>query len=176
LGIGLTLVRSLAEQHGGSVSASSGGPGKGSEFVVRLPAIPRVAAPKTAPAATGAATEGARRILLVEDMADAAEMMTQLLEMEGNQVAVAHDGPEALAAVAQQRPDVVLMDIGLPGMDGYEVARRLRVAYGERTPPLIAVTGYGQEKDKERAREAGFICHLTKPVDLDALHKALATV
>ena len=174
LGIGLTLVRSLVELHGGSVQAFSGGVGAGSEFVVRLPARadaedrgretrPGVAAPVTP-----------RRILVVDDNLDSAETLAQLLQLSGHQARTAHNGPGALAAAGAFRPEVVLLDIGLPGMDGYEVARRLRAGPGGEKMLLVAQTGYGQEEDRCRSRQAGFDAHLVKPVDPGALQALLA--
>ncbi|HEV3263102.1 MAG TPA: MASE1 domain-containing protein [Gemmataceae bacterium] len=181
LGIGLTLVKSLVEMHGGSVKASSDGPGRGSEFVVRLP----VAAHHEAVGpgdATVASSDGRpspsagprRRVLVVDDNVDAAQSLASLLRLEGHHVQVAHDGPRALEAAQAQRPEVVLLDLGLPEMDGYEVARRLRQQPGLRTTLVVALTGYGQEEDRRRSREAGFDLHLIKPVDPAALLDVLA--
>jgi two-component system, chemotaxis family, CheB/CheR fusion protein len=170
LGIGLTLVKSLVEMHGGSVSASSGGPGAGSEFTVRLPAaVAPQAGPSSSPRAAGRAATQAARILVVDDNADSARGLSRLLKLLGHDVRTAHDGTEAIAAVRSHRPDVVLLDIGLPGMDGYEVARRLRDDAGCRDATIIGISGYGQEEDRRRGRDAGFDHHLVKPVDYDAL-------
>ncbi len=180
LGLGLSLVRSLVEMHGGTVHASSRGVGAGSEFVVRLPtrAEPVQPAPPRAGRApvAAAADAGARRILLVEDNLDAAETLAEALGMLGHEVEVVHDGPSALAAVAARTPELVLLDIGLPGMDGYEVARRIHLALEEDAPVLIALTGYGQEEDRERARAAGIDLHLTKPFDLSRLEELIREV
>ncbi len=169
LGIGLTLVKRLVELHGGSVTAHSDGPGKGSEFVIVLPALPptRPAAPPAAePAeAPSAAPPPALRVLVVDDNVDAAESLATLLRLEGQDVRVAHDGPAALEAAPAYRPDVVFLDIGMPGMDGYEVARRLRREPGLEGVLLVALTGWGQDEDRRRSREAGFDEHLVKPVD-----------
>jgi PAS domain S-box-containing protein len=176
LGLGLTLVRKLVESHGGTVEAFSAGPGQGSEFVVWLPApvLPAAEAPPAAePAAPGHGPKG-RRVLVVDDNADSAETMAMLLQIWGQDVDVARDGPTALAVAAARRPQVVLLDIGLPAMSGYEVARRLREIPGMADAVLVAVTGYGQEEDRQRARDAGFAVHLTKPVPADALRKVLA--
>jgi CheY-like chemotaxis protein len=162
--------------HGGSVRAFSPGPGQGSEFVVRLPLRPEAPAPAAATEPSPAPAAGRPlRILIVDDNIDGAESCGQLLRMEGHQVQVAHDGPAALALAPAFRPEVVLLDIGLPkGMDGFAVCRRLRQEAGLSTALIIAVTGYGQEDDRQRAREAGFNAHVVKPVNLDALHHLLA--
>jgi signal transduction histidine kinase len=173
LGLGLTLARRLVELHGGAVGAHSGGPGQGSEFVVRLPrpAGPPVASPHASsePAATPT-----RRILLVEDNADVRDGLRLLLEAWGHEVAEVQDG---LAAVARARtfgPEVGLIDIGLPGLDGYAVARQLREQPGGAGLFLVALTGYGQPADRRRAMEAGFDAHMVKPVDVDTLARVLA--
>jgi signal transduction histidine kinase/ActR/RegA family two-component response regulator len=173
LGLGLTIVRRLIELHDGRVEAKSEGVGMGSEFVVRLPALDAVPETPTAPPRPSS-TVGLK-VLLVEDSADAAEMMAGALEMLGCHVAVAHDGPAALAAVAADRPDVGLLDIGLPGMSGYELAAKLRA--GGFCPPsvkLLAITGYA--KDSEALAAAGFDGHLAKPVDFEQLQQTLADV
>lgn len=192
LGIGLTLVRSLVQMHGGRVEAFSEGPGRGSEFVVWLPilAVEAAAAPTES---NTCAQPAARRILVVDDNADAAEMLAMLLELDGFEVRTVGSGPEALqilcpeatadgdsAAAAHPQPteaawqpDVVLLDIGLPGMDGLEVARRIRLNPALARVKLIAVTGYGQDEDVERSRAAGMANHLTKPVDLVTLRRLL---
>ncbi|MBI2877708.1 MAG: response regulator [Candidatus Tectomicrobia bacterium] len=175
LGIGLTLVKRLVELHGGSVEAHSTGPDQGSEFVVRLPLRP-MPAPGPSPAAPSA-TAGVparRRILLVDDNEDAARLMALILEMGGHEVRVVHDGPTAIAAAVEDRPDVVLLDIGLPRMDGYEVARRLRQHDSLARTILIAITGYGQEEDRQRSEEVGFAHHLVKPVASADLLRLLA--
>jgi PAS domain S-box-containing protein len=162
LGIGLTLVRRLAEMHGGSVEAHSDGPGKGSRFVVRVPIVhvPHAAAPTPQPA-----TLGRRRILVVDDNRDAASSLAMLLELDGHAVVSAHDGQSALAAADSHRPDVALLDIGLPLVDGYEVCRRIRQQPWGRTMILVALTGWGHEEDRARTRDAGFDGHLVKPVN-----------
>jgi CheY-like chemotaxis protein len=173
LGIGLTLVRRLTELQGGSVTGESPGPGQGSTFTVRLPAI---AEPERV--AAGAATVpdvAGCEILLVEDNDDAREMLRELLEIAGHRVRVAADGPTGLAAALEHVPDVALVDIGLPGLDGYEVARRIRAwSDGPRRPFLVALTGYGLPEDHDAALRAGFDEHLVKPVDEDALRTVLA--
>jgi signal transduction histidine kinase/ActR/RegA family two-component response regulator len=170
LGLGLTLVRSLAELHGGSVEVRSEGPGRGSQFVVRLP-TGRVEA---SPGAEAVAAPGSRHVLVIEDNADAREMLRMALELDGHRVATAADGVSGVDSALRITPDLVLVDIGLPGLDGYAVARRLRAALGDRVT-LVALTGYGQNEDRRRTREAGFDAHLVKPVDPDVLTRALAT-
>jgi len=172
LGIGLTLVQRLAEMHGGSVHAASAGPGKGSTFTLRLP---RIEAPSSVRAERpSAATDGvARRILVVDDNRDSAASLADLLRLWGHDVELAHDGPEALLRAERVKPEVVLLDIGLPGMDGYRVAQRLRSELGLPGMVLIALTGFGQHEDRRRAFEAGFDHHLTKPVHPPALRKMI---
>jgi PAS domain S-box-containing protein len=178
LGIGLALVRGLAELHGGRVEARSAGPGKGSEFVVRLPALasgnPR--APGAGAAARSPSVAARRRILVVDDNRDAAESLGDLLRQMGHDVHVAHDGLEAVQAAATLRPSVILLDIGLPKMNGFDAARHIRSQAGGDDVTLIALSGWGQEEDKRRATEAGFDSHLTKPVDLSHLEGALGKV
>jgi CheY-like chemotaxis protein len=170
----LSLVRSLLAMHGGSVEARSEGIGRGSEFVVRLPlADVASAASSQMPRPLGAALPRAARVLVVDDNHDAADSLGSLLQFLGAEVEVAHDGPGALVAFDTHRPAVVLLDIGMPGMDGHEVARRIRAA-GHDTM-LVALTGWGQKQDRERSREAGFDHHLVKPVDVDALQALLAS-
>jgi CheY-like chemotaxis protein len=173
LGIGLTLVRRLTEMHGGRVEAFSDGPGKGSEFVVHLPtrsAPPPVPSDKL----TGDGVAGGRTVLVVDDNIDAAESLAMVLGLHGYNVRTMHDGESALAAVRQQPPDAVVLDIGLPEMDGYEVARRLRANPHGRQMLLIALTGYGQAEDRQRAENAGFDHHLVKPVDPGTLERLLS--
>ncbi|WP_246522881.1 PAS domain S-box protein [Gemmata palustris] len=175
LGIGLTLVKRLVEMHGGSVRAESPGPGRGSTFTVRLPLAP---APAPAPAVAQAAGTGAAGrplgILVVDDNRDAADSMAMLLEMRGHQVRTAHDGPDALKVLATFRPQLILLDLGLPGMSGYEVARRIRESAELQGVTLAALTGWGQEEDRRRTREAGFDHHLTKPADPGELDRIVA--
>ncbi len=168
LGIGLTLVKRLVELHGGTVEARSEGRDKGSEFVMRLPAVPAMPA---APAIR-IAPYNPRRVLIVEDNADARATLRMVLAMQGHTVYEAVDGPSGVAAARQQRPDVVLMDIGLPGYDGVEAARRIRADLGDSVR-LIALSGYGLDEDKRRAGEAGFDLHLIKPVNDEALAEAI---
>jgi CheY-like chemotaxis protein/two-component sensor histidine kinase len=177
LGVGLTLVRSLVEMHGGSTQAFSAGVGKGSEFVVRLPALAEDTGRK---APRDASIEGAPRrnyrVLIVDDNLDAGESLAMLLRLAGDEVRTAISGTRALEVAEAFRPQVVLLDIGLPGMDGYEVARRLRQLGGGDEMRLIAVTGYGQEDDRRRSREAGLDHHLVKPADPDIVEKLLADI
>ena len=178
LGIGLTLVRRLVEMHGGTVEASSAGLGQGSEFVVRLPAAvaeERPADEETAGEERHAGSD-CRCVLVVEDNKDGAESLAMLLGLMGHQVRIAYTGSEALAAAKACRPQVALLDIGLPGMSGYEVAQRLRDQPGSEATVLIAMTGYGQEEDRQRSREAGFHHHLVKPVDPATLEQLLAGI
>ncbi len=178
LGIGLTLVRALVELHGGRVEARSAGLEKGSEFVAWLPALPgRLPELAAAPSAGAAGTASGRlNILLVEDHQDTAESLAAMLEGWGHGVQVAFDGLSALRAAAALAPDVVLSDLGLPGMDGYELARQLRQQPGFGRVLLVALSGYGREEDKRRALEAGFDHHLVKPPDMDVLQDLLAAV
>jgi signal transduction histidine kinase/DNA-binding response OmpR family regulator len=172
LGLGLAIVRSLVELHGGSVEARSEGRGRGSEFIVRLP---RVDVQRSTDEPGGSLRAASRkpasglRVLVVDVNEDAASMLGESLSESGHTIATAHDGPSALKAAAELRPDVALLDIGLPVMDGFELARQLRAMPELRTVRLIAVTGYGQEHDRRQSAEAGFDDHLVKPVDLDDL-------
>jgi CheY-like chemotaxis protein len=176
LGIGLALARNLVDLHGGTIAAHSEGPGKGSEFVARLPLSPTRSTPAGAPAVGAPAPARRRsglRILLVDDNLDAVDVLAEALRSFGHEVVVAHDGPEALTLARDFRPHTALLDIGLPVMDGYELAARLPAAAPTHVK-LIAVTGYGQEADRDRAKAAGFHAHLVKPVDLDTLADLLA--
>jgi PAS domain S-box-containing protein len=174
LGIGLTLVRSIVELHGGSVEARSAGPGQGSELVVRLPLLQSGAAATRAGLAAPAARIAGQRILVVDDNVDAAESLGSLLRCLGAEVLTAHDGPAALECVRTYKPSVAVLDIGMPGMDGYEVARRARASADGVDLTLIALTGWGNEEDRRRSREAGIDHHLVKPVELDVLESLLA--
>ena len=172
LGVGLALVKRLTELHGGTVSATSAGPGLGSTFTVRLPVVlaPSEAAQPSAPAAA----PSSRRVLIIEDNDDTRQMLHEVLQMSGHVVREARDGASGLALASEARPDVALIDIGLPDVDGYEVARRLRAAAGGRRMGLIALTGYGQAEDQQRAFAAGFDAHLTKPVAPERLKQVIA--
>ncbi|MFO0845599.1 MAG: response regulator, partial [Gemmataceae bacterium] len=177
LGVGLTLVRRLTEMHGGAVEARSEGQGRGSEFVVRLPLSGRAvrspaAAPEPPPSPPPSGQR--RRVLAVDDNRDSAKTLTRILQVLGHEVRTAHDGEEALSLAEQFSPEIVLLDLGLPGMDGLEVARRLRASGSFGGTVLIALTGYGSPEDRAHSREAGFNAHLVKPVDLEALKTLLA--
>jgi signal transduction histidine kinase len=175
LGIGLTLVQRLVEMHGGTVEARSEGPGKGSEFIVRLPISEHVADEEQHRTGDeGTVSPAGRRILVVDDNRDAADSLAMLLRLLGNQVHTAHDGLEAVGAAAAFQPEIILLDIGLPKLNGYEAARRIRQQPGSSSMVLIALTGWGQEEDRRRSREAGFDYHMTKPVEFAALQKLLA--
>ncbi len=178
LGIGLTLVRALVEMHGGRVEASSPGAGQGSEFIVRLPLARKDTAwPRTPEGfASRAAASPSRRVLVVDDNADVAETLAMLLRFTGHEVRAAYDGPMALDTVRAFQPEVVLLDIGLPGMDGFEVARSIRREVQDPNVLLVALTGYGQEEDRLRSKEAGFEYHLVKPVDPGALQVLLGSL
>jgi PAS domain S-box-containing protein len=175
LGIGLTLVKTLVDMHGGQVNVQSDGPGHGTEFTVRLPVSTQ--APRAAPPAAAAPVRAAgRRVLIVDDSEDGAESLAMLLEFGGHETHKAHDGLAALEAVERLRPDAVLLDIGLPGLNGYEVCRRIRQASWGKRMTLVALTGWGQDEDRDRSRDAGFDAHMVKPVDFDALLALLAAV
>ncbi|MGH7174112.1 MAG: hybrid sensor histidine kinase/response regulator [Gemmataceae bacterium] len=176
LGVGLMLVRQLVELHGGRVSVHSDGPGKGSEFVVRLPIASRAAPsdpPGTSPQPGTASAATACHILIIEDNNDARETLALLLKMLGHRVETAATGPDGVNLALASRPQVVLIDLGLPGLDGFEVARRIRAALAEGVR-LVALTGYAQEEDRRRTNEAGFDAHLPKPVELEELNHVLS--
>jgi CheY-like chemotaxis protein len=175
LGIGLALARQLVLLHDGRLEVRSAGAGQGSEFVVTLPLREASTSPMApVDAAADLQQPSHRRVLVVDDNRDAAESLAMILDISGTQVAVALSGQEALEKVRSFAPDIVLMDIGMPGMDGYEVARRLRADEATRELLLVALTGWGQVEDRERAAEMGFDEHLTKPVDPAALDQVLA--
>ncbi|MBC7893932.1 MAG: response regulator, partial [Cytophagaceae bacterium] len=177
LGIGLTLVKSLVGMHGGRVAARSDGTGCGSEFEVRVPlAMARVDAGPSADRAQTPGTLQQRRVLVVDDNQDAAESLGALLSLLGAETRIAFNGPEALEALPEFRPEVVLLDIGMPGMDGHEVARRIHQHPGFADLPLVALTGWGQQQDREKSHGAGFNHHLVKPADLDALRSVLGSI
>ena len=176
LGVGLTLVKRLVEMHGGSITAQSDGRNRGSEFTVRLPValgVCRAAENRLPQPATPAST---LRILVVDDNRDSAASLAMLLRVMGNDIRIAHDGLEALAQTKEFRPDVVLLDIGLPRINGYEAAQRIRQLPGGNRVVLIATTGWGQESDRRRSKDAGFDHHLVKPIDSGALAQLLATL
>jgi CheY-like chemotaxis protein len=166
------------KSHGGSVTAHSDGPGQGSEFVVRLPALTaeqqRELLGKPPEVQQPVAATAPRRLLVVDDNVDAAESLAVLLRLAGHEVRVACDGPAALAAAQADPPEMVVLDLGMPGMDGFEVARRLRALPGSKDTLLVALTGWAQEDDRRRCAEAGFDGHLPKPVEWDALRQFLA--
>jgi len=176
LGIGLSLARKLIELHMGEIDVRSEGTGTGSEFIVTLPAAPALQPPKSGIDASQvrAAPDSRRRVMVVDDNRDAAESLGMLLEMENCTVSVAFDGLQALGALEAFKPDIVLLDIGMPGMDGYELARRIRATPMGSELVLVALTGWGQADDKKRAMDAGFDEHLTKPVDPDLLARVIA--
>jgi two-component system CheB/CheR fusion protein len=173
MGVGLTLVRALVEMHDGTVSAHSEGLGHGSQFVIRLPLTLK---PPTKSSEQPSVTPGAvNRVLLIEDNPDSRDMLVAILKLDGFQVDVAEDGQQGLDAILAQRPDVALIDIGLPGLDGYEVARRVREQLSSSEVHLVALTGYGQAKDREAALQAGFDEHLVKPVNPEDVARVLST-
>ena len=178
LGIGLALVKGIVELHGGKVQAYSAGLGQGSEFVLSIPALRDGPAPEASRAAPEPAAYAPLRVALADDNIDGAETLAALLELDGYEVRVAHDGLAALDLVREYRPDAVFLDIGMPGLNGYEVARQLRAEQSPGTTPpvLVALTGWGGAEDKKRAVEAGFDRHLTKPVDPDALLEILVEI
>jgi PAS domain S-box-containing protein len=178
LGLGLTIVKSLVEMHGGTVAARSDGPNRGSEFTIRLPAPapgagpapgPEVAATAVPPPSADGRASARPRVLIIDDNKDMARGLCRLLRLLGHEVEAAYDGPAGLDAARSRRPDVVLLDIGLPDMDGYEVARRLRAEPDLPGLRIIAVSGYGQDEDRRRSKEAGMDHHLTKPVDIKSI-------
>jgi CheY-like chemotaxis protein len=175
LGIGLSLVQKLVELHGGTVEGRSAGLGQGSEFVVRLPAL-SPARESILPIETETQSTHTSRVLVVDDNMDAADMLVMMLQMFGHQVQAAYTGETALERAVEYQPDVVLLDIGLPDMDGYEVARLLRQQPQTKDVWLLAMTGYGQNSDRQRSEEAGFDHHLVKPVEPQKLRDLLAAL
>ncbi len=176
LGIGLTLAKNLAQMHGGTIEARSPGPGKGCEFIVRLPLMMQragVVEKSDEEQREHAASSSGHRLLVVDDNKDAATSLATLLRLQGHEVQVAHDGPSALAMATSYLPNVVFLDIGMPEMDGYEVARRLRDRPGLGSVVLAALTGWGQQEDRRRTAQAGFDHHLVKPVDAKTLGSLL---
>jgi signal transduction histidine kinase len=169
LGIGLTLVRSLVQLHGGTVEARSGGVGNGSEFIVRLPAVDEPQLELAPPPAAPAGALASRRVLVVDDNRDAAEMLGELLRREGHEVSEAYDGLSALVIAGKFHPDLVLLDLGLPGLDGFEVARRLRAGGPAEGMKIVALTGFGRDEDRRRTAEVGIDGHLVKPVALESI-------
>jgi PAS domain S-box-containing protein len=174
LGLGLTIVQSLVRRFGGSVTAHSEGPGQGSQFVVRLPSTRPLGPASSMPRPKREPTPAALRVLIVDDNSDAREMLAEALELQGHEPHTAPDAEAALMLAPQIKPDLALLDIGLPGMDGHELGRRLRALPGLSELQLVALTGYGQASDRERSRAAGFQAHLVKPVDLSAITRLVA--
>jgi CheY-like chemotaxis protein len=177
LGIGLTLAKRFVEMHEGTIEARSEGPGKGSEFIVRLPAVAmatRTEAPHGAPGRREAAVLRPSRVLVVDDNPDTAASLTMLLDLTGNESMIARDGLEAVDLAASFRPHVILLDIGLPKLNGFEACRRIRAQSWGREITLVALTGWGQEADRRKSKAAGFDYHMVKPVDYAALVEILA--
>jgi CheY-like chemotaxis protein len=175
MGIGLTLARQLTELHQGRIEAHSEGPGKGTVFTVSLPCISEVASAASAPTVSKAAPIRACRVLVVDDNADAAESLAMLLQISGHETRVVTEAAQVVSASAEFMPQVAVLDIGLPGINGYELARQLRQQPGHAEVVLIALTGYGQSQDRKRAAEAGFDYHFVKPVDPGELEAAIGT-
>jgi len=175
LGIGLSLVHNLVALHSGNIQAFSAGRGQGSEFVIRLPRL--IHSPSTSPMTAAPAAPGPNklRILVVDDNRDVNESLALLLESEGHQVLTAYDGISALETARIKRPDIILLDIGLPGMDGYAVAQAVRQNHELERTMLIALTGYGQLDDRKKSSASGFDEHLVKPIDIEKLRKLLAS-
>jgi CheY-like chemotaxis protein len=174
--VGLSLSRRLVELHGGSVTAWSAGAGRGAEFVVRIPALDAEQSTVARVRADAGVAPSRHRILVVDDNRDFADSLAAMLRAMGNEVRVEHDGVAARDAAQEFRPGLAFVDIGLPKMNGYDVARALREAPGTRNAILVAVTGWGQPGDRQRAKEAGFDEHMVKPVDLDRLRELLREV
>lgn len=174
LGVGLTIVRTIVQHHGGSVQATSTGDNCGSQFVVRLPLASQPQPASERERAPIAATAGALRVLVVDDNVDAAHALSSLVESWGHQIECVHNGHEALTSIRGVSPDALLLDIGLPGMDGYELARTVRQLPQTASALIVAVTGYGDAESRQRSAEAGFDHHLTKPIDLGTLEQLLA--
>jgi CheY-like chemotaxis protein len=174
LGIGLTLVKRLVELHGGSIAARSAGLGRGSQFVVRLPVLADVAAREQTNPTQDRLAVSPKRILVTDDNQDAANTMATLLRLNGHEVETTYDGAQAFQKAAAYRPEIMLLDIGLPGMNGYDVCRSIREQPWGKAIRIVALTGWGQDQDRDKAHAAGFDDHLTKPVDLQMLRQALA--
>jgi PAS domain S-box-containing protein len=173
LGIGLTLAKTLVEMQGGTIAVQSAGPGQGSEFIVRLPAVELVPAPPQ-PRRDAGSPAVTRRVLIVDDNRDSAQSLAALVQVYGHEVQIAYDGPQAVRAADEYRPDIIVLDIGLPGLSGYDAARQIRQQLREPRPLLVALTGWGQPEDKRRSQEAGFDVHFVKPLDPQQLERVLA--
>ena len=173
LGVGLSLVRQLVELHGGTIEARSAGVDRGSEFVVRLPASTAAASVPSSGLTGFTRSITAQRVLVVDDNRDGAQAIARLLRLMGHEVAVAHDGLTALERATQFEPGVVLLDLGMPGLDGFQVCEQLRAHTWKQRPCIVAVTGWGRDGDIVRTKNAGFDAHLVKPVQADALAKML---
>jgi signal transduction histidine kinase len=174
LGIGLSIARRLVELHGGSIEARSPGRGQGSEFLVRLPLAPEIGEPAREPEKRHGGAVAGKRILVVDDSRDAVEMLASLLALAGNQIRVAHDGEEAVNVALAYRPHFILLDLGMPRMDGFEACRAIRRSWRGDPPYIVALTGWGQEMDRARTEQAGFDAHLVKPVQLEDLERVFA--
>jgi CheY-like chemotaxis protein len=173
LGIGLSIVKRLVDMHDGTVEARSEGDGAGSEFIVRLPVVLSVVTPQGG-ANQGASASGRRRVLVVDDNRDAAKTLAMILKLNGNESKTAFDGLEALEEGAKFRPDLILLDIGMPNLNGYETARRIRQQPWGKNIMLVALTGWGQDEDRRKSQEAGFDLHMVKPIDPKDLDHLLA--
>jgi CheY-like chemotaxis protein len=176
LGIGLSLVQGLVRLHGGTVTAHSDGPGTGAEFVVRLPALVEDEHPLERPSETVPTPIVPRRFLVVDDNVDSATTLAALLEMKGNEVELAFDGLQAVESANRFHPDVILLDLGMPKLNGYDACRRIRAESWSRNTVLVAVTGWGQDSDRRKTSDAGFDAHIVKPVDVRLLEKTLGSL
>jgi CheY-like chemotaxis protein len=175
LGIGLTLAKRLIELHGGSIEAHSDGEGQGSQFIVRLPLIESPTRSPEPNAPLPGSSPAPRRVLIVDDNTDAADSLAMLVDMWGNETLLARNGREAIEVAERHRPDVVLLDIGLPGLNGYEVCCQIRSREWGKSIAVFALTGWGQEEDRRRSKDAGFDGHLIKPVDAETLRNVLTS-
>jgi CheY-like chemotaxis protein len=175
VGIGLSIVKRLVEMHGGAVKAKSDGDGRGSEFIIRLPAISAVIEPQNNDREPVQSPER-RRILVVDDNRDAAVSLAMMLQLMGNDSRTAHDGLEALDVAEAFRPDLILLDIGMPRLNGYDTARQIRERPWGKAVMLIALTGWGQEEDRRKSQDAGFDSHMVKPIEIGVLQKLLASL
>lgn len=176
LGIGLTLVQRLTQMHGGTVEARSDGPGQGSEFTVRLPVLKLTRQNATLQDEVSAVATAQRRILVVDDNRDSAMTLGMMLKLMGNDIYTVHDGLAAVEAAEQFRPDMILLDIGLPKLNGYDACRHIRQQPWSSGMQIVALTGWGQDEDRRRSKEAGFDHHLVKPADIRSVQEILATV